>query len=111
LQVDPLAAQKLALAQEIGSLGLVLRKPGQEQNMPYVETVSLNDLRYGISRNYPASVAVASNTPRPVARPAAPRRPAPKPAPTGPRLNQIDVIRGTSGSQYQVGDLIAGGGL
>jgi pilus assembly protein CpaB len=111
LQVDPIGAQKLALAQELGSLSLVLRKPGQEQNMPYVETVSLNDLRYGVSRNYPRSVAVASNTPRPVARPAAPRRPAPAPAPAGPRLNQIDVIRGTSGSQYQVGDLIAGGGL
>jgi len=110
LEVDPVGAQKLALAQELGSLSLVLRKPGQEQNMPYVETVSLNDLRYGISRNMPKAMAVASNSP-PVARPAAPKRPAPKPAPVGPRLNNIDVIRGTSGSQYQVGDLIAGGGL
>jgi pilus assembly protein CpaB len=112
LEVDPVGAQKLALAQELGSLSLVLRKPGQEQNMPYVETVSLNDLRYGISRNYPQSTAVASNAPRPVARPAAPKRLPPRPAvPQGPRLNQIDVIRGTAGSQYQVGDLIAGGGL
>lgn len=103
LEVDPLAAQKLALAQEIGSLGLVLRKPGQEQNMPYVETVSLNDLRYGISRNYPASVTVASTTPRPVVRPAAPRRTAP-PAPPKPSLNNIEVIRGTSGNEYKVGD-------
>lgn len=110
LEVDPLGAQKLALAQEIGSLGLVLRKPGQEQNMPYVETVSLNDLRYGISRNYPASVAVASNAPRPVVRPAAPKRQAPTAAPK-PRLNNIDVIRGTSGNQYQVGDYTTGGGL
>ena len=102
LQVDPLGAQKLALAQEIGSLGLVLRKPGQEQDMPYLETVSLNDLRSGITRARPTTVTVAS-APRPVARRAAPRRPAPAPAPK-PSLNNIDVIRGTSGNQYQVGN-------
>ena len=111
LEVDPIGAQKLALAQELGSLSLVLRKPGQEQNMPYVETVSLADLRYGISRNMPKGMAVASNAPPPVVRRAAPKRPASKPVPMGPRLNKIDVIRGTAGSQYQVGDLIAGGGL
>ena len=109
LEVDPLGAQKLALAQEIGSLSLVLRKPGQEQNSPYVETVSLTDLRFGISRNYPRSMTVASNTPPPVVHRAAPKRPAAPPPPTGPRLNNVDVIRGTSGSQYQVGDLSAGG--
>ena len=50
LEVDPLAAQKLALAQDTGSLSLVLRKPGQEQNSPYIETVSLNDLRMSAGR-------------------------------------------------------------
>lgn len=104
LQVDPLDAQKLALGQEIGSLGLVLRKPGAEQNMPYVETVSLNDLRYGISRNYPRSMTVAADAQRPIVRPAAPKRAAPRQAPKPPSLNNIEVIRGTSGNQYQVGD-------
>ena len=47
LEVNPIDAQKLALAQEAGSLSLVLRKPG-EQNNPVVETVSMNDLRYNI---------------------------------------------------------------
>jgi pilus assembly protein CpaB len=47
LEVNPLDAQKLALAQEVGTLSLVLRKPG-EQNNPVVETVSMNDLRYNI---------------------------------------------------------------
>ena len=42
LEVNPLDAQKLALAQEVGSLSLVLRKPG-EQNNPVVETISSND--------------------------------------------------------------------
>ena len=102
LEVDPLGAQKLALAQEIGSLGLVLRKPGQEQNTPFVETVSLNDLRYGISRAHPVSVTVATPPVR-VTRVAAPRRPAPRVAPQ-PHSNTIDVIRGTSGNQYEVGD-------
>lgn len=112
LEVDPLAAQKLALAQDIGSLSLVLRKPGQEQNSPFVETVSLNDLRMGITRNNtqrPVNIA-AGGAPTVVTRPAAPRRPAPRPAPQ-PRLNNIDVVRGTNNSQYQVGDLTAGGGL
>lgn len=111
LEVDPLGAQKLALAQEIGSLGLVLRKPGQEQDLPYVETVSLNDLRYGISRGYPqASAALADSAPPPVVRRAAPKRPAPRPDPK-PSLNNIEIIRGTSGNNYQVGDLIVGGGV
>ncbi len=46
LEVDPLDAQKLALAQQVGTLSLVLRKPGDEQNNPVVETISLDDLRY-----------------------------------------------------------------
>src|SRR5207244_8837890 len=59
LEVDPIDAQKLALAQEVGSLSLVLRKPG-EQNNPVVETVSMNDLRYNIygGARYPAPAVV-----------------------------------------------------
>src|SRR5438270_8776549 len=55
LQVSPVDAQKLVLAQEVGSLSLVLRKPG-EQNNPVVETVSMNDLRYNMygGARYPA---------------------------------------------------------
>jgi pilus assembly protein CpaB len=112
LEVDPLGAQKLALAQEVGSLGLVLRKPGQEQDTPYVSTVSLNDLRYGISRAYrqPVNTAAGLTEPPQVTRITVAPRPRPK-APAAPKLNNIEVIRGTSGNNYQVGDLIAGGGL
>jgi pilus assembly protein CpaB len=99
-QVDPLAAQKLALAQEIGSLGLVLRKPGQAQDTPFVETVSLNDLRYGRFGSAPRPAAAA---PAVVTRAVAPRRPAPKAAPK-PQGKNIEVIRGTTGNDYQVGD-------
>jgi pilus assembly protein CpaB len=61
LQVSPLDAQKLALAQEVGSLSLVLRKPG-EQNNPVVETISMNDLRYNMygGARYPAPAVVGS---------------------------------------------------
>ena len=61
LEVAPLDAQKLALAQQIGDLSLVLRKPG-EQNNPVVETVSLNDLRYNMygGARYPAPAVVGS---------------------------------------------------
>ncbi len=113
LEVDPIDAQKLALAQQIGSLSLVLRKPGEEQNDPAVETVSLNDLRYnlyggggysrataGAMQSAGTRITNATVVRRPVVRritrPAAPvvRRP-----PT----DSIQVIRGTEGSNYEVG--------
>jgi pilus assembly protein CpaB len=118
LEVNPLDAQKLALGEAAGSLSLVLRKPGERDN-PVVETVSLNDLRYNIygGARYPAPAVVGSYAtaiggamdrsaaqiasaapPRPRARPAA--KPAPKPAKKG---NSIEIFRGTTGNQYQVG--------
>ena len=59
LEVSPIDAQKLALAQQTGDLSLVLRKPG-EQNNPVVETVSMNDLRYNMygGARYPAPAVV-----------------------------------------------------
>src|SRR5436305_1364603 len=59
LEVSPIDAQKLALAQEVGSLSLVLRKAG-EQNNPVVETISMNDLRYNLygGARYPAPAVV-----------------------------------------------------
>jgi pilus assembly protein CpaB len=117
LEVTPIDAQKLALAQEVGSLSLVLRKPG-EANNPVVETVSMNDLRYNLygGARYPAPAVVGglggaiagsinksaalvresnSNAParRPAARPASPKREGPS----------IEVYRGTTSNQYTVG--------
>ena len=59
LEVSPIDAQKLALAQQTGDLSLVLRKPG-EQNNPVVETVSMNDLRFNMygGARYPAPAVV-----------------------------------------------------
>lgn len=107
LEVTPVDAQKLALGQQVGQLSLVLRKPGADQDSPGVQTVSLQDLRYGLygAPVRPASFTVTAAAPRR----AAPRRPAPpapvaRPIPAVPVGTNVEVYRGTTGSQYQVGD-------
>lgn len=107
VEVDPLDAQKLALAQESGSLSLVLRKPGVEQNLTSIQTVSLNDLRYGISHAPGWRPADAATVVRPAAlrRPAPARRlPAATPRPVRPLGSDVEVVRGTTGNKYTVGD-------
>jgi len=119
-QVAPLEAQKLALAQQAGSLSLVLRKPG-EQNNPVVETVSMNDLRYNMygGARYPApasvggfGAAVANSIERSAAlvsstnaqgtrsshRSGGARKA--KPAAEKP---SVEIYRGTTSNQYKVG--------
>ena len=111
LEVDPLNAQKLALAQQVGSLSLVLRKAGEEQNNPVVETVSLEDLRYSLygGARY-AQAPVGAQLPRSqvtvAAAPAAPRRAvrrAVAPAKPKPVPNSVEIVRGTVGKDYEVG--------
>ena len=119
LQVAPLDAQKLALGQQSGSLSLVLRKPG-EQNNPVVETVSMNDLRYNMygGARYPApaavggfGAAVANSIERSAAlisstnaqgtghrRSGGARKS--KPAPEKP---SVEIYRGTKSDSYKVG--------
>jgi pilus assembly protein CpaB len=120
LEVEPIDAQKLALGQQIGSLSLVLRKPGEEQNNPLVETVSLEDLRYSVyggaryAGGYgqslaaafePARARVSMTQQRPPA-PVAVRRTA-KPAAARPvrpaNSNSVEIVRGTKGEDYVVG--------
>ena len=123
LEVAPLDAQKLALGEALGSLSLVLRKPGEPSN-PVVETISMNDLRYNMygGARYPAPAVVgtlgnlggaiggamnrtsaeiaSTSRPRPVRR-----APASKAKPAAPVDNskQIEVYRGTSSNQVKVG--------
>ena len=114
LEVDPLSAQKLALGQQAGSLSLVLRKPGEEQNSPFMETVSLDDLRsgvYGSARPTPRQINGASATrlraPRTVTRPrSVAQRPtiARPTAPPPPTTSSVEVVRGTQGNSYEVGE-------
>ena len=111
LLVDQVGAQKVALAQQVGTLSLALRKPGELDN-PIVETVSLNDLRYRLygGVNYPpaanvgayqASTPAPRPQPRRTARAAAPRKPAPAARPSG---SNVEVYRGTQSNSYTVGD-------
>ena len=121
LEVTPIDAQKLALAQEAGSLSLVLRKPG-EQNNPVVETVSMNDLRYNMygGARYPAPAVVgnfgsaiggslaasaariaSASGPRPVHRSTSSAKPK---APPPPVDRNIEVYRGTKSDHVKVGE-------
>jgi pilus assembly protein CpaB len=113
-EVTPIDAQKLALAQRAGSLSLVLRKPGETAN-PVVETVSMNDLRYNMygGARYPAPAVVGSysgamagamnRAATTISHPggSAPRRSAPKKA--APPKPSVEIYRGTTSNQYQVG--------
>jgi pilus assembly protein CpaB len=116
LEVFPFEAQKLALGQQVGELNLVLRKQGEQEDAAVVETVSLNDLRYGTRTGYrvqAASFGAQQGGPVPVRRlapqrRAAPRREAPRqaaraPAPAAPTTRNVDVVRGTTQSSYEVG--------
>jgi len=110
VEVSPIDAQKLALAQKAGSLSLVLRKPG-EANNPVVETVSMNDLRYnmyGGARypapasvgNYGAALTEAITVPKPAPAPRRAAAPKKKAAPERPK---VEVYRGTQSNEYKVG--------
>ena len=108
LEVNPVDAQKLALAQQVGDLSLVLRKPG-EQNNPVVETVSMNDLRYNMygGARYPApavvgTFAAATPAPAPKPRPAPVRRTVVKKAAPADTGRNIEVYRGTKSDQVNV---------
>ena len=108
LEVTPVDAQKLALGQQLGQLSLVLRKPGEEQNIPAVETVSLNDLRYSYYGGRPvAASAPTADRQAKIARLSQPRR-APPPvrravAPAPPATKTISVTRGVETKDYEVG--------
>ena len=80
-----------------------VRKPGDKENNPVVETVSLEDLRYSL---YGGTPPARPATTTPVVRRAAPvRRPA-RPVqtqPVRPATNSVEVVRGTTNSNYEVG--------
>jgi len=104
LEVNPTDAQKIALAQQVGQLSLVLRKPGEQQDAGRLATISMNDLRYSYYGMAPAASQPAQVTPAAAPRRVVIRRPAPvRAAPPRPITNNVEVVRGTTGSNYEVG--------
>jgi pilus assembly protein CpaB len=109
LEVNPLDAQKLVLGQQLGSLSLALRKPGEEQNIPKVETVSLADLRYSYYGSLPPGArppAAAGVTPAaaPVVRIHRPAQPIVRRAVETVKSNStVSITRGTNTKDYEVG--------
>ena len=122
LELTPLDAQKITLGQQLGQLSLTLRKPGEEQNIPNIETVSLDDLRYSYYGSLPPGAKLTgAATARPAMAPSAevrqqriarlsqPRRRAPAPSVAAvpiPSTNTVVVTRGTQNSSYEVGDYV-----
>ena len=117
LELTPVDAQKVALGQRLGALSFVLRKPGEEQNIPNVESVSLDDLRYSYYSSLPpgARPAAANSGPASallpppperraqVARITRPRAPIVRRAAPVKRTSTISVTRGVESKDYEVG--------
>ncbi|MCF2514820.1 Flp pilus assembly protein CpaB [Sphingomonas sp. G124] len=121
LELTPLDAQKVALGQRLGQLSFVLRKPGEEQNIPQVETVSLDDLRYSYYGSLPPGSRPSAANPVPgssmlpppperraqVARLTRPRSPVVRSAaPMAKATSTISVTRGTETKDYEVGGYV-----
>jgi len=97
LEVDPLSAQRITLARQVGTVSLALRNV-ENQEIGVTPRITLADLGTGY-RVAPARSRVAR---APAANPA-PRSAAPvstsSPARSGPRMS---VVRGTASTDYEV---------
>lgn len=96
LEVTREDAQKLALGQAVGTMSLALRSAQSDQNLTYASTVHADHLRSG-SYYRPA---VASAAPR--ARIMRRRAPRPEARPVVPVTSTVEVVRGTTGQNYEV---------
>ena len=106
LEVTPYDAQKLALAQTVGQLSLALRAVEAKAGENYSETVDAGDLAggYGASFNR-AAYQTTADTPAYYPTPIRPRRPRRIAAPPmlRPLTASVEIVRGTTGTSYQVG--------
>lgn len=101
LEVAQVDAQKLALAQQVGSLSLALRNVADQTN-PVVQTVGIEDLRDGAYVGGYAGPGPSYTAPAAAWQPARAR--SASPAPRKPaRTSTIQIVRGTKDSSYEVG--------
>lgn len=102
LEVSQVDAQKLALAQQVGTLSLVLRN-AEGETSPTVETVSVEDLRDGAHvGGYSSRAYIPGPAPAPRVRYFRRAAPAAAAAPK-PSLPTVEIVRGTKNSSYEVG--------
>lgn len=104
LEVSQVDAQKLALAQSVGSLSMALRNLTDQDN-PVVQTVGMEDLRDGAYVGGYAGPGSGSYTvpralPPVIAQSMRGRGPAAAPK---KKTSTIQVVRGTTDSSYEVG--------
>lgn len=106
LEVSQVDAQKLMLAQEVGTVSLALRSVKAPQGQQLAERVSSSNL-VGGSRSFvrPASYAPTSYA-VPIRRVAKARpqiaQQARAAAPAAPNTRSVQIVRGTAGSDYEV---------
>jgi pilus assembly protein CpaB len=95
-------AQKLALAQQVGSLSLVLRNVADQDN-PVVATVATDDLRDGAYVGAYSGPRVGYASAGASAGSVTPRwRPVRRRAPSVPKTAKVEIVRGLTGSSYEV---------
>ncbi|MGH6651592.1 MAG: Flp pilus assembly protein CpaB [Sphingopyxis sp.] len=108
LEVSPVGAQKLALAQKVGTLSLALRNvTSLVQNEGGGPTIGQRDLgngnwSYSPRSESPALAGLPPEYAPQYVMPAAPRVPAAPPAPRRPTGPTVEIIRGTEGATYEV---------
>lgn len=96
IEVTPLQAQKITLAQSVGTVNLALRQ-FQDESRVRLETVQIYDLNDGtVTRMIRKPSAQA-----PAAAPSAPA-PAGAPGPAVPRGPSVEIFRGTDPTRYAV---------
>ena len=95
LEAEPYDAQKLVLAQQVGTLSLALRSAKAEAGSAYSGAVNRGDLGSGFpAARRPASMGPYTTPPlrvQPISRVA--------PRPTG----NVEIVRGVTGTKYEVG--------
>ncbi|WP_087575395.1 Flp pilus assembly protein CpaB [Sphingobium sp. SJ10-10] len=106
LEVNQVDAQKLVLAQQVGQLTLVLRNLTDKPN-PAVQTVGIEDLRdgayvggYAGPRGRVADLAYLPPRPASAFRPT--RRAVPKNTNALPSTASVEIVRGMTGTSYEV---------
>lgn len=101
LEVTQEQAQKLVLAQRVGTLSLTLRHVSDVEALP-ARTVTLRDLKVGEAISTEPEVEEKPAEPKVAASPAPAPAPAAEPAPVRNRLSSVNIVRGLKKTEVEV---------